>query len=366
MSSTFDPPESVPTKYWHVLDSGLVQCDLCPRFCKLNEGQSGFCFVRGCEDGEVVLKSYGRSSGYCVDPIEKKLLNHYLPGTSVLSFGSAGCNPGNRFCQNWNMSESRAAGMPADSASPSAIAMVAAELGCRSVAFTFNDPVVFHEYAIDVAQQCREQGIRSIAVTAGEVCAEPREEFYRHMDAANVALKAFTERFYQDVCGGAHLQPVLETLGYLKHETDVWLETTTEIIPGENDSDEELDEMTRWVVRELGPDVPMHFTGFHPDIQMLNKPPTPLATLRRAQTIAKKNGVRHVYIGNTADDKANSTNCHNCGHCLIGRTGYDLTKWNLTTDSKCEGCDAPCAGVFEPRPGAWGSRFLANHTQDYA
>jgi len=241
-----------PTKYWHELADGRVQCDLCPRYCHVKEGKQGFCFVRENRDGAIVLNTYGRSSGFCVDPIEKKPLNHYLPGTPVLSFGTAGCNLACKFCQNWDISKSREINTLADQAAPETIARAARELGCRSVAYTYNDPVIFHEYAIDVAQACAEHDIKSMAVTAGYVCAEPREEFYHHMDAANVDLKSFNETFYHKLTGG-HLQPVLETLKYLKQETDVWFEVTTLLIPGENDSDEELEALTQWLVEELGP-----------------------------------------------------------------------------------------------------------------
>ncbi len=358
-------PNVVPTRYWHRLDDGRVQCDLCPRFCKLHEGQRGLCFVRACQDGEIVLTTYGRSSGFCVDPIEKKPLNHFLPGTPVLSFGTAGCNLACKFCQNWDISKSREIDTLADAASPEVIARAAADLNCRSVAFTYNDPVIFHEYAIDVARACRERGIRTVAVTAGYVCPEPRREFYAHMDAANVDLKAFTERFYKYVTG-SHLQPVLDILVYIKHETGVWLEITTLLIPGENDSDEELDEMTRWVVRELGPDVPVHFTAFHPDWKMMDKPPTPPETLQRARRIAMRNGVRYAYTGNVRDPEGNSTYCHHCGKLLIGRDWYELSAWHLTPEGRCRFCDTPCAGVFEARPGTWGSHRLPVRLKDYA
>jgi pyruvate formate lyase activating enzyme len=347
----------VPTKYWHKLADGRVQCDLCPRLCKLHEGQRGFCFVRACQGGEIVLTTYGRSSGFCVDPIEKKPLYHFLPGTPVLSFGTAGCNLGCRFCQNWDISKSREIDTLADAASPEAIAAAAERLGCRSVAFTYNDPVIFHEYAIDVAIACRERGLKSVAVTAGEVCPEPRTEFYRHMDAANVDLKGFTEAFYYDVCAG-HLQPVLDTLVYLRHETNVWFEVTTLLIPGLNDSDAELEEMTRWYAEHLGPDVPLHFTAFHPDYRMTDRPPTPAATLRRARQIAQKNGLRHVYVGNVHDPQADSTYCHACGSLLIGRDWYVLTGWGLDAAGCCRQCGAACAGVFDGRPGGWGARRL--------
>jgi len=355
----------VPTKYWHRLEDGRVQCDLCPRFCKLHEEQRGFCFVRACQDGQIVLTTYGRSSGYCIDPIEKKPLNHFLPGTPVLSFGTAGCNLGCKFCQNWDISKSREYDTLADAASPQAIARAAERLGCQSVAFTYNDPVIFMEYAIDVADACREAGIKTVAVTAGEICPEPRTEFFRHIDAANVDLKAFTERFYQEICL-SHLQPVLDTLIYLKHQTGVWFELTTLLIPGENDSDDELNEMTRWVVEMLGPDVPMHFTAFHPDFRMLDRPGTPPETLARAREIAIGNGVRYAYTGNVHDAEGGSTFCHQCGTKLIGRDWYVLTAWNLTDDGCCKNCGTRCAGVFNGPPGDWGAKRLPVRMSEFA
>ena len=346
---------TVPTKYWHTLDDGRVQCDLCPRYCKLRDGQRGFCFVRACENSEVVLTTYGRSSGFCIDPIEKKPLNHFLPGTPVLSFGTAGCNLGCKFCQNWDISKSRETDTLADQASPERIARAAHQLGCRSVAFTYNDPVIFHEYAIDVADACHALGIKTVAVTAGEICPEPRVEFYRHMDAANVDLKAFTEDFYRNVCA-SHLQPVLDTLVYLKHETEVWFEITNLLIPDENDSDSELDEMTRWIVEKLGPDVPVHFTAFHPDWRMLDKPHTPAQTLQRARQIALHSGLRYAYTGNVHDHDSGSTYCHACGQRLIGRDWYVLDQWNLTNDGCCIQCGTVCAGVFDGPPGTWGAK----------
>jgi pyruvate formate lyase activating enzyme len=313
--------------------------------------------VRAREGDAIVLTTYGRSSGFCVDPIEKKPLNHYLPGTSVLSFGTAGCNLACRFCQNWDISKSREIDTLADEASPERIAEVAEQLGCRSVAFTYNDPVIFLEYAIDVADACRERGIRAVAVTAGYICAEPRVELYEHMDAANVDLKAFTEDFYHRTCA-AGLAPVLETLEYLKHETDVWFEITNLLIPGLNDSSEEVDAMTRWVVEHLGPDVPMHFTAFHPDYKMMDRPPTPPETLTRARAIALTNGVRYAYTGNVHDVRGQSTFCHACGALLIERDWYQLGAWGLDPDGRCEACGEPCPGVFEPAPGAWGARRL--------
>jgi pyruvate formate lyase activating enzyme len=355
----------VPTVYWRQLNDGRVQCDLCPRLCKLHEGQRGFCFVRARHNDQIVLTTYGRSSGFCVDPIEKKPLNHVLPGTAVLSFGTAGCNLACKFCQNWDISKSRKMETLADAASPEVIAHAASELGCHSVAFTYNDPVIFFEYAIDVAQACHELDIKTVAVTAGYICEEPRVEFYRHMDAANVDLKAFTERFYQDITG-SHLLPVLDTLLYLKYETQVWLETTTLLIPGENDADQELDAMTQWVVEHLGPDVPMHFTAFYPDWKMLDKPPTPAATLARARHIAMQNGVRYAYTGNIRDKTGGSTYCHQCSMKIIGRDRYILTDWYMTDEGACQFCGARCAGVFASLPGTWGARRLSVRLADFA
>jgi len=345
----------VETRYWHAVDAGRVQCDLCPRECRMHEGQRGLCFVRGCENGRVKLFTYGRSSGFCVDPIEKKPLNHFLPGTSVLSFGTAGCNLACKFCQNWDMSKSREMDTLADAASPRQLADAARRLGCASVAFTYNDPVIFHEYAIDVARACREQGVKTVAVTAGYVSPEPRAEFFRHMDAANVDLKSFSDDFYYRICG-ARLQPVLDTLRYIRHETQTWLELTTLLIPGENDSETELQALTGWVARELGADVPLHFTAFHPDWKMTDRPRTPLATLRRARDIARDNGLRYVYTGNVQDTQGGSTWCPCCGAQLIERDGYRIGAWRLGEDGCCAGCGTVIAGVFSGPAGHWGAR----------
>lgn len=341
-----------PGRWWHPLPDGRLECQLCPRFCKLNEGQRGFCFVRKRLDNQIVLTTYGRSSGFCIDPIEKKPLNHFLPGTSVLSFGTAGCNLGCRFCQNWDISKAREWDKLADAASPEEIAREARRHGCRSVAFTYNDPVIFAEYAIDVAQACREQGVRTVAVTAGYITPEARTDFYQHMDAANVDLKAFSEDFYHRLCF-ASLAPVLETLKFLK-ETDVWFEVTTLLIPDENDSDPEIHRAAEWFAENLGLDVPWHFTAFHPDFKMLNKPRTPRQTLDRARQIALSKGLHYVYTGNVHDPDGSSTFCPGCGKLLIERDWYQLGEWNLI-DHRCEDCGAYIPGRFERRPGSWGA-----------
>ncbi|HSN72122.1 MAG TPA: AmmeMemoRadiSam system radical SAM enzyme [Steroidobacteraceae bacterium] len=347
--------DSVPTRYWHRLEDGRIQCDVCPRACRMHEGQRGLCFVRGVEDDAVRLYTWGRSSGFCVDPIEKKPLNHFLPGSAVLSFGTAGCNLACKFCQNWDMSKSREMDTLMDRATPEMLATAATRLGCASVAYTYNDPVIFLEYAVDVAEACRAAGVRNVAVTAGYVCPEPRNEFFAKMDAANVDLKAFTERFYRKICG-AELAPVLETLEYLHTETNVWLEITTLLIPGENDSDAEIDAMTAWIRDRLGPDVPLHFSAFHPDYKMQDIPRTPADTLRRARRRALANGLNHVYTGNVHDPEGASTYCPGCGVRVIERDWYELGRYALDATGRCAACGFEIPGVFGVAPGAWGAR----------
>ena len=344
-----------PARHWHRLDDGRLQCDICPRACKLAEGQRGLCFVRARAGQTMVLTTYGRSSGFCIDPIEKKPLNHFLPGTPILSFGTAGCNLTCKFCQNWDISKAREFDRLVDGAPPDAIARAARSLGCRSVAFTYNDPVIFLEYAVDTALACRELGIRTVAVTAGYVMPEAGREFFAAMDAANVDLKAFSEDFYRGICGG-HLEAVKETLVYLRHRTSVWFEITTLLIPGENDSDAEIDALSQWVFTALGPEVPLHFSAFHPDWKMPTLPPTPAATLTRARAIAKGNGLHHVYTGNVSDPDGGSTWCAACGALLIGRDWYELSEWGLDEIGRCRRCATPLAGVFEARPGNWGRK----------
>jgi pyruvate formate lyase activating enzyme len=346
---------SVPGRYWHRLDDGRLQCDLCPRECRLHEGQRGLCFVRAREGGEIVLTTYGRSSGFCLDPIEKKPLNHFLPGTSVLSFGTAGCNLTCKFCQNWDISKARADDRLQSQASPEAIARAAVESGARSVAFTYNDPVIFLEYAVDVAAACRQAGVKTVAVTAGYIGAAARPEFFAAMDAANIDLKGFTQDFYRKLCTGS-LDAVLDTLRYVKHETKTWLEITTLLIPGENDSSQEVGALSEWVMEALGPDVPLHFTAFHPDWKMQDKPPTPPSTLTRAQAIARSTGLRYVYTGNVHDEAGQSTYCASCGERTIGRDWYTITDWRLDGNACCGSCGAPCPGLFDPLPGNWGAR----------
>jgi|YelNatPaOPRAMG01_1025707.scaffolds.fasta_scaffold02600_11 pyruvate formate lyase activating enzyme len=355
MRRTVLEPGVIMGQWWHRLPDGRVQCDLCPRYCKLREGQRGFCFVRQARNGGIALTSYGRASGFCIDPIEKKPLNHFYPGTSVLSFGTAGCNLGCRFCQNWDISKAREADRLQAWASPEAVAEAAVQAGCRSVAFTYNDPVVFAEYAIDCAKAVHARGLKTVAVTNGYLCPEPRREFYAHMDAANVDLKAFTDEFYRKLCF-AELAPVLDTLSWLKRETAVWLEVTTLLIPGHNDSEAELARLCEWFVTHLGPETPLHFTAFHPDFKLRDVPATPAATLRRARQQARAAGLRHVYTGNVHDPEGQSTYCANCGRRLIERDWYYLGQWNLDNRGCCRFCGARLAGHFDPQPGTWGGR----------
>jgi pyruvate formate lyase activating enzyme len=344
-----------PARHWHRLEDGRIQCDVCPRACRLQDGQRGLCFVRARSGDGMVLTTYGRSSGFCVDPIEKKPLNHFLPGTPVLSFGTAGCNLTCKFCQNWDISKARQLDRLNDQASPEEIAAMAAHLGCRSVAFTYNDPVIFLEYAVDTAKACRARGIRTVAVTAGYIWREAGRDFFSVMDAANVDLKAFSEDFYHRLCGG-HLDAVKDTLVFLKHETEVWFEITTLLIPGENDTDAEIDALSRWVATSLGPDVPLHFSAFHPDWKMCDKPHTDSATLSRARSIAKANGLHHVYTGNVHDATGGSTWCPTCGALLIGRDWYELSTWALDEAGCCQKCGTRLPGVFEAHPGTWGAK----------
>jgi len=344
-----------PGRWWHRLDDGRIQCDLCPRDCRLHEGQRGACFVRQRSGDRMILTTYGRSSGFCVDPVEKKPLNQFYPGSSILSFGTAGCNLACKFCQNWDISKSREMDTLADQAGPETIARAAAELGCKSVAFTYNDPVIFAEYALDVADACHARGVQAVAVTAGYISPGAREEFYSKMDAANVDLKAFTDEFYFKLCG-AHLQPVLDTLAYLKHETGVWLEITTLLIPGKNDSAEEIEAECRWIVRELGPDVPVHFTAFHPDYKMTDLPRTPPATLARARRIALGAGLHYVYTGNVHDTEGGTTFCPGCGNAVIVRDWHRILNYRVTAAGRCKECGAALAGRYEAFKTAFGAR----------
>ena len=311
----------------------------------MRPGQRGFCFVRANEDGQLVLTTYGRSSGFCIDPVEKKPLNHFLPGTQVFSFGTAGCNLACKYCQNWEISTSREMNLLAEEASPSQIASTAANWQCSSVAFTYNDPVIFAEYAIDTALACRAAGLASIAVTAGYINPEARRDFFAVMDAANIDLKGFSDSFYQQVTG-ARLRPVLDTISYAVHETNVWVELTTLLLPGYDDASSDLREMCRWIVTELGPDVPLHFTAFHPDNRMRDLPRTPSRTLARARAIAQEEGLHYVYTGNIEDPDGQTTYCPNCKSPVIRRDRYTIDSYDLDAEGRCRVCGTQIPGRF--------------------
>jgi pyruvate formate lyase activating enzyme len=346
---------SVTARYWHSLEDGRLQCDLCPRGCKLQDQQQGACFVRSRQGSEIILATYGRSSGFCIDPIEKKPLYHFLPGSPILSFGTAGCNLACKFCQNWDISTARETDILGEAVSPAQVAEAARKHECRSVAFTYNEPIIFLEYAVDIAKECHHREIKTVAVTAGYICEDPRREFFRYMDAANVDLKSFSDSFYRNLCGAA-LQPVLDTLLYLKNETDVWLEITNLLIPGENDSEDELSQMTGWIADNLGTDVPVHFSAFHPAHKLVNKSPTTPAVLSRARKIALSNGLRYVYTGNVHDPEGGSTFCHNCSRKIIGRDWYVMSEYHLDAEGRCNYCNELCAGVFDGPAGDWGAK----------
>jgi len=355
---------SHPARWWHLLDDGRIQCDLCPRDCKLKDGQRGLCFVRQRVGDEMLLTTYGRSSGFCIDPIEKKPLNHFYPGTSVLSFGTAGCNLACKFCQNWDISKSREIDTLADQATPETIAKAAESLGCRSVAFTYNDPVIFAEYAMDVADACRERGIATVAVTAGYIHEAPRAEFFAKMDAANIDLKAFTEDFYFKL-SAAHLAPILDTIRYVVQETDCWTELTTLLIPGHNDTDEEIARECDWILKELGPEVPVHFTAFHPDFKMRDVPATPPETLSRACAIARKAGLKFAYTGNVHDPAGDTTRCPSCEATLIVRDWYEIREYRLTDKGRCPDCGTAPAGHFQAFSEAFGAERVPVRLADY-
>lgn len=330
-----------PTKYWRRLDDGRIQCDVCPHDCKLNDGERGRCFVRACCDNRIVLTTYGRTSGFCIDPIEKKPLNHFFPGSSVYSFGAIGSNLSSELFPHRDISKSR----EMKRASPLDIARTARLQGSRSVAFANNEPVVFLEYAMDVAEACHDRALKTVAITGGYINDEARREFFSQMDAANIDLKAFSDSFYMKIHGG-HLQPVLDTLAYIYYDTGCWLEITTFLIPGYNDSDLELNELSKWIVKELGQEVPLHFSAFLADRKTTSLPPTPGATLSRARRIALDAGLHYVYTGNVHDPEGGTTYCPGCQRSLIVRDNYAIKKYDLTSTGCCPHCQTPIAGHF--------------------
>jgi len=333
-----------PARWWHTEPDGRILCTLCPRFCRVRDGQAGFCFIRRNHGGKLVTIGYGRTTGFAVDPVEKKPLNHFLPGTSILSFGTAGCNLGCKFCQNWSISKARSDDMNSLTIAPGSVVDLAVRHRCPSIAYTYNDPVIFGEYVIDVSRAARERGIRNVAVTAGYVTPEARPEVFANIDAANVDLKSFDESFYHKVTLSS-LGPVLDTLLWIRHETDIWLEITTLLIPGHNDDADLIARECEWIADNLGPDVPVHFTAFHPDYRMRDVVRTPAATVSGARTIAREAGLGFVYVGNVLDPDGQSTECPGCGELLIRRGWHDVSL-NRLVDGRCPACKYRIPGVF--------------------
>jgi pyruvate formate lyase activating enzyme len=339
-------PQAPVAQWWDAPDSqGKIRCTLCPRYCRIGDGQAGFCYVRHNQGGTLYAASYGRSTGFAIDPIEKKPLSHFLPGTPIMSFGTAGCNLGCRFCQNWHISKAKLVEKQSVAATPEQVVALAIQHGCPSIAMTYNDPTIFGEYVIDITRIARGAGVKNVLVTAGYITPEARRAIYRWVDAANVDLKAFSETFYHKVTF-AHLDPVLDTLRWLKHETDIWFELTNLLIPGENDSWDETQRMCEWILENLGPDVPIHFTAFHPDFKMQDKPRTPHATLQRARRIAQSQGLRYVYVGNVHDNEGQTTYCPTCQTPVIERDWHRVLH-NRIRASHCPECQSAIPGVFE-------------------
>ncbi len=329
---------------WEPAGEGKVLCTLCPRECRIGEGQNGFCYIRQNRGGRLVT-AWGRTTGFAVDPIEKKPLNHFLPGSTVLSFGTAGCNLGCRFCQNWDISKARAdERMSEDDWTPARVVDLAQRVGAPGLAFTYNDPIIWAEYAIDVAREAHARGLFTVFVTNGYVSPAARAEIFPHMDAANVDLKAFTEGFYARSTL-SHLAPVLDTLEWLARESACWVEVTNLVIPGLNDAEDETRALSDWIVRHMGADVPVHFTAFHPDYKMLDLPRTPSRTLTRARELARAAGLHHVYTGNVHDREGQTTFCPSCGAALIERDWFAIRTVRMD-GAACAACGERIAGRF--------------------
>ncbi|NMB80935.1 MAG: AmmeMemoRadiSam system radical SAM enzyme [Ignavibacteria bacterium] len=331
-------------KWWEPAPNEKLLCTLCPRYCTIGEGQAGFCFIRQNINGKLYSIGYGRPTGFAIDPIEKKPLNHFLPGSKILSFGTAGCNLGCKFCQNWYTSKARIDSTNSVYATPEQVVALAKKYNTPSIAYTYNDPVIFGEYVIDISKIAREEGIKNVMVTAGYIDKQARKDVYQYIDAANVDLKAFTETFYHQLTF-SHLDDVLDTLIWIKKETDVWLEITNLIIPDENDDDEEIKQMCEWIVNNLGDEVPLHFTAFHPDFKMRDKSSTPAATLKRSRDIAKKIGIKYCYLGNIHDPNGQTTYCPSCNSPVIKRDWHSVLQYNLI-DGSCSKCGKKISGIF--------------------
>ncbi len=332
-------------KYQNTLKDERIQCLICPRKCILSKGQEGFCHIRKNTDGKIELSSYGFNTGLAIDPIEKKPVYQFYPQTPILSFGTLGCNMGCLFCQNWQTTKNKADCKNLNKTSPEEIVQIAKKYNCKSVAFTYNDPIIFFEYAIDTAKICRQEGIKTVAVTSGFINPEPAKEFFKYMDATNIDLKGFSEEFYKRNCL-AHLKPVLDTIKYVSNETDCWVELTTMLIESENDSNDMIKEECDWILNNLGDCVPLHFSAFFPRYKFSNRKQTDFSTLLRAYSIAKNAGLKYVYTGNITNIETSSTYCKNCSTPVILRNGYELIEYNLNENGSCKFCGTKCDGRY--------------------
>jgi pyruvate formate lyase activating enzyme len=332
-------------RWWETDAQGKLHCYLCPRHCHIGEGQAGFCFIRVNEGGKLYSLGYASPAAIQIDPIEKKPLHHFLPGTRIFSLGTAGCNMGCFFCQNWDISKSRSDQVHSTRLVPEQVVELAIRYGCPSIAFTYNEPTIWGEYVMDIAKAAHQRGLNTVMVTNGYISPEAFHDIYDHMDAANVDLKAFTEGFYAKITL-THLEPVLETLKRLKSETNVWFEITNLMIPTLNDDPAETRKLAEWVLENLGPGVPLHFTAFHPDFKLRDKPGTPPETLHRARSIAREVGLHYVYEGNIFSDGAH-TLCPNCATTLIRRSWHDVQQ------NRLRGGACPICG--QTIPGRWAS-----------
>ncbi len=331
-------------KWWESAEKNKILCTLCPRYCKIGDGQPGFCYIRQNHNGKLYTLGYGRPTGFAIDPIEKKPLNHFLPGSSVLSFGTAGCNLGCKFCQNWSISKAKLDDENSLTATPEDVIKLAKRNSTPSIAYTYNDPTIFGEYVIDISKIARDEGIKNVLVTAGYIDKEARKDVYKFADAANVDLKGFTEKFYNKLTFSS-LKDVLDTLVWLKNETDIWFEITTLLIPGENDNPEEIKEECNWILNNLGDSVPLHFTAFHPDFRMRDKSKTPASTLKDAREIALSMGIKFCYVGNVFDMEGQTTYCPSCKQKLIERNWHSIN-FNHLNKNTCSNCGKIIPGIF--------------------
>ncbi len=332
-------------RWWEYDKKGKILCTLCPRFCHIGEGQAGFCYIRQNIDGKLYSLGYAQSTGFAIDPVEKKPLNHFLPGTGILSFGTAGCNLGCQFCQNWSISKAKITERGSIESTPPNVVALARKHNCPSIALTYNDPTIIGEFAIDIAKEAKKYGVHLVLVTAGYITPEARKEIYQDVSAANVDLKGFTDRFYRKITL-SDLEPVLDTLKWLKHETNIWFEITNLKIPGENDEIEETKAMCDWILNNLGDEVPLHFTAFHPDFKMRNKERTPAETLTKARDLAMSMGIKYCYVGNVHDVAGQTTYCPGCKTAVIARDWHRVLTYNLV-GNKCRNCGTKIAGIFQ-------------------